>query len=97
MWPLSSFHNTSPHSLRVGLYISDNVALAEEMIKSFNRKATPRRACISTDITKAFDIVDWMAIKKTLQGMGFSASLIKVLEDCYRTKNLLYPYRGGDN
>lgn len=56
---LISNHHTS---FTKGWFISNNYSSVKELIRGLNQKSTLGRACISTDIIKAFDSIDWDAI-----------------------------------
>lgn len=43
----------------IGRLISDNIALAEELVWGFQQKGTPLRACISLDLNKVFYSISW--------------------------------------
>lgn len=59
-----------------------------KFVNGFNRKATPRWFCMSVDLKKAFDMVSWVAIEKTLEEFSFSKELREILRQCYRTLSL---------
>lgn len=49
-----------------GRLISDNVFLAEEMVRGGDQRNMPRRAYLVLDLTKAFDSVSWEALMKVM-------------------------------
>lgn len=68
-----------------GRQLSNHYKLACEMVNGFGRKATPRCFCLLIDLRKAFDTVDWDCIGESLSTLGFSASVHKILRQCYPT------------
>lgn len=58
-------------SFTKGRSIMDNIALVEELVRGFNQKNTPARACLCLDIMKAFDSLNWSVIETTLESFGF--------------------------
>lgn len=67
--------------------IADNICLAKEMMMRFNQKSIARYACVAIDIQKAFDSINWEALKITLEGFGFGTSIINMLMECAITIN----------
>lgn len=65
-----------------GRYIGDNFSLATELVNGFNRASCAPRACIKVDISKAYDSVDWEALRGTLEDFGFDNSAITLLMEC---------------
>lgn len=65
-----------------GRHISDNISLAHELVKNYNRKWLPSSACIKVDIRKAFDSVSWDFIKDSLLYFGFPLSFVNWILSC---------------
>ena len=51
----------------VGRSITDNVLLAQELVKGYSRATLSPRCCIKIDLQKAFDTLDWNFIIEVLQ------------------------------
>lgn len=74
--------------------IGDQLKLAKEMIVGYNRKATPRIFCMSVDFYKTFDTISWKAIDATMESLGFSEELRRILSQCYQTPSFLVLVNG---
>lgn len=68
-----------------GRLISDNILLAEELLRGFSQKNIARRVCVSLDLSKAFDFASWRGIKITLWYMNFSGAFIQMIMQCIDT------------
>ena len=57
-----------------GRQISDNVMIAQEMFHALRTKPSGRnkRMAIKTDMSKAYDRMEWSFIEAVLRKMGFS-------------------------
>lgn len=87
--PLKKKKKISPNQTAFGKgkNISDNSNLAEELLKGFEQRATPKRARITVDLRKAFDSISWKAIENTLVGMGFEIDFIGMIMKCITTNS----------
>ncbi|XP_059310476.1 uncharacterized protein LOC132061833 [Lycium ferocissimum] len=54
-----------------GRKISDNVILANELVKSYARKHISPRCMIKVDMQKAYDSVEWPYLEQVMKGLGF--------------------------
>ncbi|KAL0294495.1 UNVERIFIED_CONTAM: hypothetical protein Scaly_3120800 [Sesamum calycinum] len=57
-----------PGSLRWGRSITDNIFLAQEMVRQYTRKRISPRCTINVDLRKAFDSVSWTFLSQVLHG-----------------------------
>lgn len=64
--------------------ISDNIIVANEIIHSL--KVRKRQAnsymAVKTDITKAYDRLEWKFLEETMKRMGFHTKWIKWIMTC---------------
>jgi hypothetical protein len=67
-----------------GRYIAENVLLAHEQIRQFNRRGSDRM-CIKIDLQKAYDMINREFICHMLNMMGFPHNLIKLIRKCIST------------
>ena len=60
-----------------GRLISDNVLLAQELMRGYHRADSPSRGAIKVDLKKAFDSVRWDFILDLLEGLHFPPHMIR--------------------
>ena len=90
-----------------GRLISDNIFIAQEMFHGLqtNKACQEKYMAIKTDMSKAYDRVEWDFIRALLQKMGFDLHWIKLMMECissvqYRVlingqpRGLIVPNRG---
>lgn len=69
-----------------GRSITENVLLAQEMVKGYGRKHVSPRCAIKVDLMKAFDSVDWEFLLKLLAAMKIPEAFIQWIAGCITTK-----------
>jgi hypothetical protein len=65
-----------------GRSISENILLAQELVKNYHRKEGQPRCTMKVDLMKAYDSVDWDFILHCLSCFGFPSKFIKWIEVC---------------
>ena len=70
-----------------GRLISDNILVAHELLHalSSNNKCSEEFIAIKTDISKAYDWVEWAFLRNTMETLGFSAHWISLVMECVRS------------
>ncbi|KAL0415833.1 UNVERIFIED_CONTAM: hypothetical protein Slati_3415200 [Sesamum latifolium] len=68
-----------------GRNITDNIFLAQEMVRRYTRKRISPRCTINVDLRKAFDSVSWGFLSQVLQGYGFPPLFISWIMECVST------------
>ena len=68
-----------------GRHIADNILLATELIKGYNRKHMSPRCLIKVDIKKAYDSVEWCFLEQMLYELGFPDQYIKWTMACVKS------------
>ena len=66
-----------------GRSIAENICLIDNVISYTEKKNIPG-LLLFVDFEKAFDIIEWAFVEKTLQHFGFGSSLIKWINLFYR-------------
>lgn len=59
-----------------GRNIQDNILIARELIRCYNRKHLSPRCTIQMDVKKAYDTVEWIALKHIMQDLNFLGEFI---------------------
>lgn len=59
-----------------GRFLCENVLLAFELVKDFDKPGPTRRDCLKIDISKAFDNLDWAFVLNILHAFGLLLVLI---------------------
>ena len=90
-----------------GRLISDNILIAQEMFHGLrtNKACQDKYMAIKTDMSKAYDRVEWDFIQALLHKMGFDPHWVKLIMECissvqYRVllngqpRGLIIPHRG---
>ncbi|KAL2248951.1 UNVERIFIED_CONTAM: Retrovirus-related Pol polyprotein from type-2 retrotransposable element R2DM [Sesamum indicum] len=65
-----------------GRNITDNIFLAQEMVRQYSRKRISPRCTINIDLRKAFDSVSWTFLSRVLHGYGFPPLFISWIMEC---------------
>lgn len=63
----------------------DNVLLASELIKGYNRAYNSPRCMVKVDIRKAYDSLKWSFLQKVMEELGFPNQYIQWVMVCVRT------------
>lgn len=60
-----------------GKVIHDNILIAHELIRGYERKHISPRCAIQMDLQKAYDTVEWRALEEIMREMGFPRQFIR--------------------
>lgn len=55
--------------------LNENVHLAHELLRHYNRKRISLRCLLKIELMKAYHFIDWGFLKSVLDGLGFQADL----------------------
>ncbi|GJW67965.1 RNA-directed DNA polymerase, eukaryota, reverse transcriptase zinc-binding domain protein [Tanacetum coccineum] len=66
-------------------HIHDNIMLAQELFKGYDRKMGPKRVALKVDIQKAYDTVNWQFLEDILRGFGFHNRMVEWIMKCVTT------------
>ena len=72
-----------------GRLISDNILIAQEMFHGLrtNNSCKDKFLAIKTDMSKAYDRVEWSSVKRLLLKMGFSIDWVALMMQCISSVN----------
>ena len=62
--------------------ISDNILLAQDLLRNYHRSNTQTRCTIKVDFLKAFDTVNWAFLFKVMQHLKFPSMFINWIKEC---------------
>ena len=81
---LPSLVSETQSAFVAGRLISDNILIAQEMFHGLrtNEACKGKYMAVKTDMSKAYDRVEWEFIKALLQEMGFHDHWIKLMVEC---------------
>lgn len=65
-----------------GRQIFHNVAIVQDLVGVYNRKATPPCCMLKIDIRKAYDSVDWNFLQEMMQALNFPQRFINWVMAC---------------
>ncbi|GJW12179.1 RNA-directed DNA polymerase, eukaryota, reverse transcriptase zinc-binding domain protein [Tanacetum coccineum] len=66
-------------------HIHDNIMLAQELFKGYDRKSGPKRFVVKVDIQKAYDTVNWQFLESILIGFGLYPKMVQWIMRCVST------------
>ncbi|KAK6143157.1 hypothetical protein DH2020_023505 [Rehmannia glutinosa] len=65
-----------------GRNITDNIFLAQEIIRNYARVRISPRCAIKVDLKKAYDTISWSFLEQVLNGLGFPPIFISWVMEC---------------
>ncbi|CAN1788451.1 Transposon TX1 uncharacterized 149 kDa protein, partial [Linum perenne] len=75
--------------------IGDNIMLAHELVRGYNKTRISPRAMVKIDWMKAFDSVDWIFLLTVMEAMEFPTIFIHWIKICLQTAKLGVNVNGG--
>jgi hypothetical protein len=77
-----------------GKVIQDNIIVAHELLRGYNRKHISPRCAIQMDLQKAYDTVEWTALETIMREMNFPPKFIYWIMVCVSTVSYKYAING---
>ena len=68
-----------------GRSMTENIHLAQELLRQYNRKRVSPRCLLKIDLRKAYDSIDWKFLENVLTGLGFPRKFIGWVMACVTT------------
>ena len=65
-----------------GRTISDNILIAQDLLRNYHRSSSPSRCSVRVDFFKAFYTVDWQFLFITLRELNFPQVFIDWIREC---------------
>ncbi|GJR87106.1 RNA-directed DNA polymerase, eukaryota, reverse transcriptase zinc-binding domain protein [Tanacetum coccineum] len=82
---LGKLVNKSQSAFIAGRQITDNILLAQELFKGYNRKHKFKRVAFKMDLQKAYDTINWGFLKVVLEQFGFPRKMVEWIMVCVST------------
>ena len=92
---LESLVDTAQSAFVGGRNISDNIHMAQELLRQYGRKRISPRCLIKVDLCKAYDSVNWQFLKSVLVGMGFPSLFIQWVMECVTSTSFSVSVNGS--
>nr|XP_016461795.1 PREDICTED: uncharacterized protein LOC107785083 [Nicotiana tabacum] len=71
--------------LILGRKIADNIILAHELVKAYNRKYISPKCMLKVDMMKAYDSVECVYLEKLMEYLGFPTKFLQWVKTCMST------------
>ncbi|XP_022880540.1 uncharacterized protein LOC111397792 [Olea europaea var. sylvestris] len=68
-----------------GKSMTENIHLAQELMRQYNRKRVAPRCLSKIDLKKAYDLVNWDFLKEVLEGLCFPSRFVEWVMECVTT------------
>lgn len=65
-----------------GRNMSENIFLAQELIRGYGDKKSSARCMVMVDLRKAYDTIDWDFLREVLLGLGFPSIFVEWIMEC---------------
>ncbi|XP_071694886.1 uncharacterized protein [Rutidosis leptorrhynchoides] len=75
--------------------IHDNILVAQEVLKGYNRVKGPSRCALKIDIQKAYGTVNWCFLRDILNGFGFHHRTVQWIMECVTSSSFSICVNGG--
>lgn len=67
-----------------GRSITDNILLANDLVRGFHLDKGPARMCLKLDLSRAFDSVRWKFLEVAMEHLNFPRKMINWILECVR-------------
>uniref|UniRef100_A0A2N9J3H3 Reverse transcriptase domain-containing protein n=1 Tax=Fagus sylvatica TaxID=28930 RepID=A0A2N9J3H3_FAGSY len=78
-----------------GRVISENILLAQELVKGYHKNKGKARCAIKVDLKKAYDSVEWNFILMSLLAVGCPANFVNWIRECITTPRFSIALNGS--
>ncbi|CAH9076372.1 unnamed protein product [Cuscuta epithymum] len=92
---LSGLVNQAQGAFVDGRLMFDNIFLAQELVRGYNRKRISPRCMIMVDLRKAYDTISWDFLEKVLGGLGFPPRFVAWIMECVSTASFSVSLNGS--
>ncbi|CAH9091992.1 unnamed protein product [Cuscuta epithymum] len=91
---LSGIINPAQGAFVDGRLMSDNIFLAQELVRGYARKRVTPRCMIKIDLRKAYDTVSWDFLDRVLRHIGLPDLFVKWIMECVTTSSFSISING---
>ncbi|CAH9093039.1 unnamed protein product [Cuscuta europaea] len=92
---LSSIINPAQGAFVDGRLMSDNIFLAQELVKGYTRKRPSPRCMIKIDLRKAYDTISWEFLERVLLDIGIPELFVRWIMECVSTSSFSISINGS--
>ncbi|KAL8463730.1 hypothetical protein ACS0TY_034404 [Phlomoides rotata] len=78
-----------------GRNITENIFLAQELLRGYARKRTSPRCTLKVDLRKAYDTISWEFLENVLHGLGFPLVFANWIMECVSTPSYSIAINGS--
>ncbi|CAH9100586.1 unnamed protein product [Cuscuta epithymum] len=78
-----------------GRLMFDNIFLAQELVRGYNRKRISPRCMIKVDLRKAYDTISWDFLANVLRGLGYPGIFVRWIMECVTTASFSVSLNGS--
>ncbi|GJU45307.1 RNA-directed DNA polymerase, eukaryota, reverse transcriptase zinc-binding domain protein [Tanacetum coccineum] len=79
---LGTLVNENQSAFIGGRQITDNILLAQELFRGYNRKQNVKKVSFKIDLPKAYDTISWEFLKGALMMFGFHGKMVSWIMTC---------------
>lgn len=91
---INSVVDESQSAFLSGKVIHDNILLASELVRGYDRRNISPRCMIQMDLQKAYDTVEWSALENIMDELGFPVVFMDWVMRCVRSVSYRYSING---
>ncbi|GKD37780.1 RNA-directed DNA polymerase, eukaryota, reverse transcriptase zinc-binding domain protein [Tanacetum coccineum] len=84
-WVLGKIVNENQSAFIEGRQITDNILLAQELFRGYNRKQSTKKVAFKIDLQKAYDTINWQFLRSILKLYGFNETMVDWVMTCVTT------------
>lgn len=75
--------------------ITDNIYLAQELVRRYNVHKNQPKCCLKIDLRKAYDTISWSFLKEVLRGLGMPWVVTEWIMQCVTTPSYSLAINGS--
>lgn len=92
---MSKIISNSQSAFVNGRNITDNIYLAQELVRGYNVTNSPPKCCLKIDLRKAYDSISWDFMREVIQGLGVPSIMVQWIMQCVSTASFSIAINGS--